>query len=132
MKHHAEANFKNTSHNHSRYGDFVDGPPLARISIEREFEGDLNGRSTAELLACQPSQDLFSYVGTDRFTGRLGDRSGSFVFQHGGKHEKNTLHPFGYVVPGSGTQELQGLVGEVTISVTPKGEHTITLDYDFE
>jgi Protein of unknown function (DUF3224) len=132
MKNHATATFKNTSHNSERYGAAVDEPPLSRVSIEREFAGDLIGNSTAELLACQPSQDRFSYVGTDRFTGRLKDRSGSFVFQHGGKHEKGILHPFGYVVPGSGTQELQGLLGEIKISVTSTGEHTVELDYEFE
>jgi Protein of unknown function (DUF3224) len=42
------------------------------------------------------------------------------------------LRPFGYIVPGSGTGELQGLQGEATISVSTTGEHTLTLDYDFQ
>ena len=94
--------------------------------------GDLVGKSTAELLACTSGPDRFGYVGVDRFTGRLKGRSGSFVFQHGGMHDKGTLRPFGYVVAGSGTDELKGLLGEVKISVTPAGAHTIELDYDFE
>jgi hypothetical protein len=132
VKHHATASFKNISHAQAAYGEANDGPVLSRINLEREFSGDLVGKCTAELLACQPGPDRFGYVGTDRFTGRLKDRTGSFVFQHGGMHDQGTLRPFGYVVAGSGTKELKGLLGEVRISVTPAGEHTIDLDYDFE
>ena len=132
MKNHAKAGFKNTSHDQAAYGESTDSPPLFRVSLQREFEGDLVGSSTAELLTCQISQERFSYVGTDRFTGKLRDRSGSFVFQHGGKHENGSLQPFGYIVPGSATGELQGLFGEVKISVTATGEHSVELDYDFQ
>jgi hypothetical protein len=132
VKHRATAAFKNTFHEQSPFADTGDGAALSRIHIERELTGDLVGKTTAELQACQAAPDRFAYVGTDRFTGRLKDRPGSFVFQHGGIHEKGTLHPFGYVVPGSGTQELKGLVGEIKIAVTPAGEHTLELNYDFE
>jgi hypothetical protein len=33
------------------------------------------------------------------------------------------------VVPGSGTDELAGLAGEVEIAVDEHGGHTITIDY---
>lgn len=128
----ATASFKNISHTQAEYEPASNGPPLSRINIEREFTGDLVGKSTAELQACQPSPDCFGYVGTDRFSGRLKDRAGSFVFQHGGMHEGGTLRPFGYVVTGSGTQQLTGLRGEVRISVSPSGEHTLELNYELE
>lgn len=132
MRHRATAVFKNTSHEQSPIANAGDGPALSRIHIERELTGDLAGQTTAELQACQAAPDRFSYVGTDRFAGRVKERSGTFVFQHGGIHEKGALHPFGYVVPGSGTGQLKGLVGEIKISVTPAGEHTLELNYDFE
>jgi len=132
VKHRATASFKNTSHDQAAHGEPGDGPPLSRINLAREFTGDLVGKSTAELLACTSGPDRFGYVGVDRFTGRLKGRSGSFVFQHGGMHDKGTLRPFGYVVAGSGTDELKGLWGAVRIAVAPAGAHTIELDYDFE
>src|ERR1041385_8399698 len=107
VKHRATASFKNTSHDQAAHGEPGDGPPLSRINLAREFTGDLVGKSTAELLACTSGPDRFGYVGVDRFTGRLKGRSGSFVFQHGGMHDKGTLRPFGYVVAGSGTDELK-------------------------
>ena len=53
MKNHAKAGFKNTSHDQAAYGESTDSPPLFRVSMQREFEGDLVGSSTAELLTCQ-------------------------------------------------------------------------------
>jgi hypothetical protein len=50
--------------------------------------------------------------------GRLGEREGSFVFQHGGAIEHGVLRPFGYIVPGSGTGDLRGLRGEASIRVS--------------
>jgi len=76
--------------------------------------------------------DRIGYVASDRFAGQLGERRGSLVFQHGGPIDRGALQSFGYIVPGSGTGELRGLRGEVTIAVTAAGEHTLTLDYDFE
>jgi hypothetical protein len=125
------ATFVNTSHNQSPY-DETDSTTLSRAKIQREFQGGLVGESTAELLTCQSAPDQIGYVGTDRFVGRLGQRSGSFVFQHSGVIEAGILSPFGYIVPGSGTGELRGFHGKATISVTSTGEHTLMLDYDFE
>ena len=44
------------------------------------------------------------YVVSERVTGQLGDRSGSFVIQHGGVMGPGLApRTFGHVVPGSGT-----------------------------
>lgn len=43
--------------------------------------------------------------------------------------ESTAERTFGHVVPGSGTGELAGLGGDVEISRTPEGVHTLTLDY---
>lgn len=128
----AKATFKNVNSNHSIYDQPDAGPSLSRIAHEREFQGDLEGQSTAEIQACMVSDERFGYVGTDRFSGRLGDRQGTFVFQHGGIRDKGELRPFGFVVSGSGTEKLAGIYGDVTITVTSDGEHRIEINYDFE
>ena len=72
------------------------------------------------------------YVVCERVVGRLGNRSGSFVLQHGGLIGPGLPpHTFGHVVPGSGTGELAGLTGEVKIDRAEDGTHTLTLDYGF-
>lgn len=116
------------------YDEPADGPRLARAMVKKVFRGDLEGKSTAELLMCQADPDDFSagagYLASERVVGRLAGRDGSFVLQHGGLGGAGTpQHTFGHVVPGSGTGELAGLRGDVEISRTPEGVHTLTLDY---
>jgi hypothetical protein len=132
MKTQAVATYENAAGTETAYHEPVDGPSLFRASVQRRFQGTLTGESVAEVLICRAAPDRIGYVASDRFAGQLGERRGSFVFQHGGPIDRGALRSFGYVVPGSGTGELRGLRGEVTIAVTAAGEHTLTLDYDFE
>ena len=106
------------------------GPGVGRVTHERRFEGDLVGASQADLQTCLTGDGRFGYVGTDRFTGHLAGRAGTFVFQHGGVREGGELRPFGFIVPGSGTGELAGIRGTATIVVSEAGEHALVLDYE--
>jgi Protein of unknown function (DUF3224) len=128
----AVATFENLAEEQTPYDTPDEGPTLFRATLQRRFQGDLVGESVAALLICPSAPDQVGYVGTDRFVGRLGEREGSFVFQHGGAIERGVLRPFGYIVPGSGTGDLRGLRGEASISVSAAGAHTLTLAYDFE
>lgn len=132
----ATSTFNVTGWDESPYAEPDDGPRLARTTVKKVFEGDLEGESTAELLMCQAeAKDLNAgagYVASEQFTGSLNGKSGTFVIQHGGLVSAGgTQQTFGHVVPGSGTGELVGLTGEVEISVAEDGTHTLTLDYDF-
>jgi uncharacterized protein DUF3224 len=127
----AVATFENLAEEQTPYDTPDEGPTLFRATIQRRFQGDLVGESVAALLICPSAPDQVGYVGADRFVGRMGEREGSFVFQHGGAIERGVLRPFGYIVPGSGTGDLRGLRGEASISVSAAGAHTLTLEYDF-
>jgi len=132
MRTQAIATYENTAGDETAYDERADSPTLLRATVRREFQGDLTGESVAEVLICRSAPDRLGYVATDRIEGRLGDRTGSFVFQHGGPIDRGVLRSFGYVVPGSGTGDLCELQGDVTIAVTEAGGHTLMLDYDFE
>ncbi|MEL6771907.1 MAG: DUF3224 domain-containing protein [Bacteroidota bacterium] len=112
------------------------GPALTRVRIRKAFQGgDIEGEGTGEGLFCglgNPEAGA-GYVVSERIVGRLGDRTGSFVFQHGGLMGPG-LPPrtFGHVVPGSGTGDLVGLTGEVEIQQAEDGTHTMTLHYHFD
>lgn len=131
----ATASFDVTGWDENPYDEPDEGPRLARASVQKTFHGELEGESTAELLMCQADPaDLSAgagYVASEQFVGRLGERTGTFVMQHGGLSGAGAPRTFGHVVPGSATDELAGLRGDVEISRTPDGEHTLTLDYDF-
>ncbi|MEM1126579.1 MAG: DUF3224 domain-containing protein [Bacteroidota bacterium] len=111
------------------------GPELSRIVIRKTFRGGaLEGESAGEGLFCGMSDPSAGagYVVSERITGRLGDRTGSFVIQHGGvMGPEQPPRTFGHVVPGSGTGDLVGLMGEVEIERTDDGTHTMRLDYHF-
>ena len=128
----ARSTYVNVSADETPLGDGGSGATVTSGSVTRRFEGDLSGDSAAAVLIARGAPDRLGYVATDRFTGRVGTRQGTFVFQHGGPIDRGALTPFGYVVPGSGTGELIGLRGTVRIEFTPPATHTLTLHYDFE
>jgi|RhiMetdeSRZDD1v2_1073273.scaffolds.fasta_scaffold778216_2 hypothetical protein len=128
----AISTYENNEGTETAYDKPIQGAALFRATVTRRFQGDLSGESVAEVLICRAASDRIGYVATDRFTGRLGGRTGSCVIQHGGPIDRGVLQSFGYIVPGSGIDDLRGLRGQVRITVTPEGQHTLTLDYDFE
>ena len=60
--------------------------------------------------------------------GRLGKLSGSFVLQHNGWMRDGETHLAVSVVPDSGTGQLQGLSGTMSIRITD-GQHHYDFDY---
>jgi hypothetical protein len=123
----AKATFEITTWDPTPYDEPAEGPPLARTTLKKIFHGDIEAESTVVMLTCGRE----GYVATERVTGRLGNRSGTFVLQHGAVQGGDRPWSFGYVVPGSGTGDLKGLRGESAILHGESGA-TFTLDYDFE
>jgi hypothetical protein len=126
----ATASFDVTGWVPTPYDEPPEGPHLARVAVRKAFRGDLEGESTGEGLFCGTNAPAAGagYVVSERFTGRLGARTGTFVLQHVGVAAPGeAARSFGHVVPGSGTGALAGLRGEVSFA---EG-HTLTLDYDF-
>jgi Protein of unknown function (DUF3224) len=80
---------------------------------------------------CGSADGSAGYVASEQVEGRLGDRSGSFVIQHGGIRGSGTQETFGNVVPGSGRGELRWLRGKAQYLHDDKGA-SFTLDYDFD
>lgn len=132
MSTHTKSDFKIISWDQNPYDEPKEGSKLSRVDVKRSFQGDIEAESTAVLLMCQADDGSAGYVATERVVGRIGNRSGSFVIQHGGAVAAGlVVDSFGYVVPSSGTGELQGLRGHC---VWHHDEHeaTFTLDYDIE
>jgi Protein of unknown function (DUF3224) len=104
------------------------GSPLARMSIDKVFRGDLDAISIGEMLAAGTSvKGSAGYVAIERVTGNLAGRAGGFVFQHTGTMNRGAPTLSVSVVPDSGTGELAGLAGIMNIIIT-NGQHA----YDFE
>lgn len=125
-----EAAFEITAWDEVPYESPEDGPVLKRATVRKVYRGILEAESTAELLMCQAADGSAGYVASERVVGRLGERVGSFVLQHGGTVEGDDAKPFGHVVPGSGTGALHGLRGEATFRHDENGA-VLTLRYAF-
>jgi hypothetical protein len=103
--------------------------PLGRLSIDKQFHGDLEATSKGEMLAFRSAVDgSAGYVAMEQVTGTLHGRSGTFVLQHTGVMDRGAPGLTITVVPDSGTGELAGLSGTMNI-VIEGGKHSYELDY---
>jgi predicted flavoprotein YhiN len=108
--------------------DKTEGATLSRMSIDKQFHGDLEATSKGEMLtAVTGVKGSAGYVAIERVSGTLHGRSGSFVFQHSGTLTRGTQQLSITVVPDSGTDQLMGLAGKMAIKIAD-GKHS----YDFE
>ncbi len=108
--------------------DKADGSTLGRMSIDKQFHGDLEGVSSGAMMTAMTEvEGSAGYVAIERVTGTLHGRSGSFVLQHGGVMTRGAAQLTILVVPDSATGQLAGMTGRMAIVVT-EGRHS----YDFQ
>jgi Protein of unknown function (DUF3224) len=109
--------------------DQAEGAPLGRMSIDKQFHGDLDASSKGQMLSAGTNvKGSAGYVAIERVTGTLHGRSGSFVLQHNGIMNRGVPQLSITVVPDSGTGELVGLAGQMTIEIAD-GKHTYGFEY---
>lgn len=107
----------------------VEGVALGRMSLKKQFEGDLVAVGVGEMLtALTPVKGSAGYVAVERVTGTLHGRAGSFVFQHSGTMNQGAQQLSIAVVPGSGTGELAGIAGTFKLTIVD-GKHLYEFAY---
>lgn len=109
--------------------DETSDPTLARLSIDKQFHGDLEATSKGQMLAASTSvKGSAGYVAIERVTGTLAGRKGSFTLQHIGTMTRGTPQVNVSVVPDSGTDQLVGLAGTMKIKIE-NGKHFYEFNY---
>jgi Protein of unknown function (DUF3224) len=109
--------------------DKSDDPLLNRMTLDKQYHGDLEGTGKGQMLTAGTSvKGSGAYVAIEKVTGTLKGRAGTFILQHSGTMTQNTPQLTITVVPDSGTGQLAGLSGKMTIIIAPDGKHS----YDFE
>jgi len=104
-------------------------PLLGRMSIDKQFHGDLDGASKGQMLTGGTIiKNSAGYVAIERVTGSLKGRKGSFILQHTGAMNRGEPSLVITVVPDSGTDQLEGLKGTMKIDINA-GKHSYELDY---
>lgn len=105
-------------------------PNLARLLLDKLFHGDLEAVSKGTMLSAATSvAGSAGYVAMEKVTGTLGGRKGSFVLQHSATMDRGAPSLSITVVPDSGTHELIGLTGRMTIEIAPGGKHSYAFEY---
>ncbi|HWW59968.1 MAG TPA: DUF3224 domain-containing protein [Thermoanaerobaculia bacterium] len=102
---------------------------LGRMSIDKQFHGDLEGVSKGEMLSAMTDvKGSAGYVAIERVSGALHGRTGTFVLQHSATMTRGTPSLTITVVPDSGTDQLTGLSGSLGI-VIEAGKHSYEFEY---
>ena len=105
------------------------GTQVARYSLVKQYHGDLDATSKGEMLgAGDLAKGNAGYVAIEQVNGTLSGHAGSFALQHVGAMESGKYKLSVMVVPGSGTGELAGIAGTLTITAAA-GKHSYTFDY---
>jgi hypothetical protein len=107
-----------------------EGVPLGRLSIQKQYSGDLEATGQGQMLSAGTNVNgSAAYVAVEHVTGTLGGRRGSFILQHSGTMDRGTPFLAVTVVPDSGTGELTGIKGTMAIGMDA-GKHSYQFDYE--
>jgi len=109
--------------------DKLGGGSIGRMTINKQWQGEVAGTSEGQMLTGgDVKTGSAGYVAMEKFTGTVKGRKGTFLLQHSaimieGKGDLTII-----VVPNSGTEELKGLAGKLTIKIE-NGKHFYDLEY---
>ena len=102
---------------------------IGRFDLAKTWSGDLAGTGHGQMLTVgDPAQGSAGYVAIEVVDGRLHGNHGSFAFQQLGAMRDGEQELRYDVVPGSGTGDLAGISGTLTLVIDDRG-HTYELTY---
>jgi hypothetical protein len=128
MTHHATGTFEVKLTPQASDGKTV----IGRMTLDKQFHGDLDGTSRGEMLALRTADNTSGgYVAMEQVTATLNGRAGTFALQHTGTMTRGAQQLSITVVPDSGTEQLVGLAGTMTIKIEG-GKHFYDFEYTLE
>ena len=103
---------------------------VGRMTIAKEFHGDLSGMSQGQMLMASSDavEGSAGYVAIEKVTGTLNGRTGTFYLQHSGTMTRGTGELTITVIPDTATADLVGLAGRMNITISD-GKHLYDFDY---
>jgi Protein of unknown function (DUF3224) len=110
------------------YAHSVDSK-LSRMSIDKEFDGDLKASSKGDMLSAgTTTKGSAGYVAIELVSGKLHGKEGAFVLQHNATMNRGEPSLAITVVPDSGTEQLTGISGTMSIQIAG-GNHSYEFNY---
>ncbi|HEV7184804.1 MAG: DUF3224 domain-containing protein [Actinomycetales bacterium] len=103
----------------------IDGDWVGAVIMRKTYTQGLTGESVAHFLSSGTEQSR-GYLAAERITGTLDDgRSGSFTVHHGALQHPSDDSAFGYIVPGTGTDDFAAFAGEARIQHDDAGAYFV-------
>lgn len=127
----ATGSFQVLSWDENAYDDRGDGAKLTRASVTQHFEGDISGEGAAQWLMAYRTDGTARFLGLQSVDGGIGDRRGTFVLETRGAFDGQTATWEAVVMPGSATDDLEGLTGQGSFEAPLGSRATFELEYDF-
>ncbi len=108
--------------------DAASADGIGRFSVAKVFHGDLQGSSAGGMLAVRTqTPGSAGYVLIEQVTGTLEGSTGRFMLQHCGIMDHGQPDLRVVVIPGSGTDGLAGIAGQMSIDAA--AGHAYVLRY---
>jgi hypothetical protein len=107
------------------------GVAAGHLRGDKTFAGDLTGTSRGDMwTAMTEVEGSAGYVAIEKIEGTLRGRKGTFTVLHQGTMRRGAEYQIRIViVPESGTGQLKGLSGTMSIRIEKDGGHFYDLDY---
>lgn len=107
----------------------LDGNKTGRMSYRKAYQGKLEAVGIGEMLNIHcATEGHAGYVAIEQIKGTLDGRAGSFTIQHFGIKTPEQSDLRIDILPGSGTGDLTGILGTLTIRQDGK-QHKYELHY---
>jgi len=102
---------------------------IGGFTSDKQFHGDFEGTSKGVMLAVSTEvKKSAGYVAMEKVSGSLKGRNGTFALQHSGTMDRGKKELSVTVVPDSGTDQLTGITGRMTIDIID-GKHYYKFEY---
>lgn len=111
------------------FSEVANAPKLTKASVTKSYAGDMKGTGDLEYLMIYPDDKTATFYGLERFTGSIGNKTGSFILEHKGKFENAVASATCIIVPLSGTGPFKNIKGSVTFSAGHEKDYPIILHY---
>lgn len=111
--------------------DTSEGSVLGRYTLEKSYHGGLDGPSKGTMLTAGSTakQGSAAYAAVERFSGTVDGKKGSFALVHRGTMSAAGQEMLISIVPDSGSGELKGIAGNLSIKIAKDGTHSYDLSY---
>jgi hypothetical protein len=131
MQKSAKGTFEIASWDEKTIASLGPGAKLSEAKVTQKFTGDIGGEGSVTWLMCYVNAKSARFVGMQRVTGTLGDKTGGFVMETAGDFDGTVAKGHWSIVPGSGTDGLSGITGEGSFEAPHGPTAKYQLDYAF-